>query len=222
VNGPSTVLRTGFFVTGTDTGVGKTQVAGALLSLLARAGQWPYAYKPYETGVRGVPPDAAWLRACAGNWQPLETVCIHRFRAPLAPAIAGRASWKKTLSTFASFGAPVVVEGAGGLRVPLDPQHDVVDLAAALKLPIVLVARAGLGTLNHVALSMDLLEQRQLEVRAIVLVKSTRGRDPAEADNPAWLRRRHRVPVLGPLPFIASRTRRHAALQRLLAPLVTR
>lgn len=212
----------GFFVTGTDTSVGKTQVAGALLSLLADAGVRPFAFKPYETGVRDVPSDSAWLRACAGGWQPLDTLCVHRFRAPLAPAIAGRASWKKTLRTFESFGRPVIVEGAGGLRVPLDPRHDVVDLAAALKLPIILVARAGLGTLNHVALSLDLLEQRRLTVRAVVLVKSTAGRDPAEADNPAWLRRRHRVPVLGPLPFFASQPRRHAALKKLLAPLTSR
>lgn len=212
-------MKPGFFVTGTDTGVGKTQVAGALLSLLADAGREPFAYKPYETGVRGVPADAAFLQECAGGWQPLQTVCLHRFRAPVAPAIAGTASWSQTLRTFRSFGAPVVVEGAGGLRVPLDPRHDVVDLAAALKLPIVLVARAGLGTLNHVALSLDLLKQRRLEVRAVVLVKSTPGRDPSEADNPAWLRRRHRVKVFGPLPFFASQPRRHAALKKLLAPL---
>lgn len=209
----------GYFVTGTDTGVGKTQVAGALLSLLADAGHRPYAYKPYETGVRGVPSDAAWLRACAGSWQPLQTVCVHRFAKPVAPAIAGHASWAQTLRTFRTFEGPGVVEGAGGLRVPLDPRHDVVDLAATLKLPVILVARAGLGTLNHVALSLDLLAARRIAVLAVVLVKSTRGRDPAEADNPAWLRRRHPVRVLGPLPFFAQRGPRHAALKRLLAPL---
>ncbi len=209
-----------FFVTGTDTGVGKTQVAGALLSLLAEEGERPFAFKPYETGVTGAPPDATWLRECAGAWQPLQTVCVHRFRAPLAPAIAGRASWAKTLKVYGTFDGAGVVEGAGGLRVPLDARHDVVDLAAALRLPIVLVARAGLGTLNHVALSLDLLQQRRLPVAAVVLIKSTRGKDPAEADNPAWLRRRHGVKVLGPLGFFAHRDRRHAALKKLLAPLV--
>jgi dethiobiotin synthetase len=215
----------GFFVTGTDTGVGKTQVAGALLSLLAEAGQRPWAFKPYETGVRGIPADAAWLQRCAGGWQPLETVCPHRFRTPVAPAIAAQRegrppSWTQTLRIFRSFEGPGVVEGAGGLRVPLDSRHDVVDLAAALGLPVVLVARAGLGTLNHVALSLELLQSRRLEVCAVVLVKSSPGRDAAEADNPAWLRRRHRVRVLGPLPFIASRPRRHAAMEKLLATLV--
>ncbi len=212
-------MKPGFFVTGTDTGVGKTQVAGALLSLLADTGAHPFAFKPYESGVEGVPADAAWLRACAGGWQPLDTICVHRFAAAVAPAIAGKSSWSKTLRTFASFAKPVVVEGAGGLLVPLDGRHDVIDLAATLKLPIILVARAGLGTLNHVALSLEALRQRRLFVRAVVLVKSTRAKDPAEADNPAWLRRRHRVTVLGPLPFVSSRSRRHAALKKLLAPL---
>ena len=155
-----------------------------------------------------------------GGLQPMKTVCVHRFAKPVAPAVAGKAPWAKTLSTYRSFEAPGVVEGAGGLRVPLDPQHEVVDLAAAVKLPVVLVARAGLGTLNHVALSLDLLEARKLEVAAVVLVKSTRGVDVSEADNPSWLRRRHRVTVLGPLGFFAHRDRRHAALKKLLAPLM--
>lgn len=216
-------MTRGFFVTGTDTGVGKTQVAGALLSLLADAGRLPFAFKPYETGVTDVPEDAAWLRKCAGGWQPLETVCVHRMKAPLAPAIAGVAPWEKTVAAFRAFeDKPVVVEGAGGLRVPLDRRHDVVDLAAFTQLPIVLVARAGLGTLNHVALSLDLLQRRKLDVRAVVLVKSTRGVDPAEKDNPRWLKKRHRVQVLGPLGFHAHQARRHAALKKLLAPLVGR
>ena len=111
------------------------------------------------------------------------------------------------------------MEGAGGLCVPLDSKHEVIDLAAALRLPVVLVARAGLGTLNHVALSLELLRARKLEVRAVVLIKSSPAADPSEADNPAWLRKRGRVRVLGPLPFLASRLRRHAALKRLLRPL---
>ena len=214
------------FVTGTDTGVGKTQVAGALLSLLGDAGLRPWAFKPYETGVRGEPLDAAWLRSCAGGWQSLEQICPHRFRTPVAPAVAAaregkKPSWKQTLQTFRAFQGPGVVEGAGGLRVPLDAAHDVVDLAAALKLEVLLVARAGLGTLNHVALSLDLLRARKLTVRAVVLIKSTRARDVSERDNPAWLRTRHRLAVLGPLPFIASKGRRHAALKKLLGSLLT-
>jgi dethiobiotin synthetase len=215
----------GFFVAGTDTGVGKTQVAGALLSLLADAGQRPCAFKPYESGARSLPEDARWLRRCAGDWQPMDSVCLHRFRAPLAPGVAaareGRSpSWAKTLGVFRSFSTPVVVEGAGGLRVPLDARHEVIDLAAALKLPVVLVARAGLGTLNHVALSLDALRARRLPVAAVVLIKSSAGYDLSEVDNPDWLRKRHRVRVLGPLKFLASQPRRHRALKKLLAPVL--
>jgi len=209
-----------FFVTGTDTGVGKTQVAGALLSLMVDAGRRPFAFKPYETGVTGEPEDATWLQACGGGWQPMKTVCVHQFAKPVAPAAAGRSSWSKTLRTFERFQGPGVVEGAGGLFVPLDFSNDVIDLAEALELPIVLVARAGLGTLNHVGLSLRALERRELKVAAVVLVKSTRGVDVSEESNPKWLKRRNSAPILGPLPFIAHRDLRHDALKKLLKPLM--
>ncbi len=216
-----------FFVTGTDTGVGKSQVAGALLSLLARGGARPFAFKPYETGVPkgGVPEDAAHLQQCAGGWQPLATVCLHRFVPPLAPGVAAERSprpgaWKKTLEQFHRFEGPGVVEGAGGLLVPLDATHQVIDLAEALKLPVVLVARAGLGTLNHVGLSLEALHARRLAVAAVVLSRSTAASDPSEVDNPRWLRKLG-VKVLGPVAHLAEPRRRHAAFERALRPLVS-
>ncbi len=216
-----------FFVTGTDTGVGKSQVAGALLSLLARGGARPFAFKPYETGVPrgGTPEDAAHLRACAGSWQPLSTVCLHRFVPPLAPGVAAERSprpgaWQKTLAQFRRFDGPGVVEGAGGLLVPLDGTHLIIDLAEALRLPVVLVARAGLGTLNHLGLSLEALRARRLEVAAVVLSRSTPARDPSEADNPRWIRKL-KVKVLGPVAHLPDAKARHAAFERALRPLVS-
>jgi len=216
-----------FFVTGTDTGVGKTQAAGALLALLARTGHRPFAFKPYETGIPrgGVPEDAAHLRACAGRWQPLDTVCLHRFVPPLAPGVAAERSprpraWRQTLEQFGRFEGPGVVEGAGGLLVPLDGQHQVIDLAQALRLPVVLVARAGLGTLNHVGLSLEALRARRLDVAAVVLSRSSPARDPSEAANPRWLRKLG-VKVLGPVAHLEDPRARHAAFERALRPLIS-
>lgn len=216
------------FVTATDTGVGKTQVAAALLSLLADAGLSPAPFKPYESGCARLsrPSDALTLRAAARSTDPLDLVCVHRFRAPLAPAIAaartGRvADFRPVLSAFRSFAnRPLVAEGAGGLLVPLDPRRDVIDLIETLGLPVVLVARAGLGTLNHTGLSLQLLEARRIPVRAVVLSRGSPVRDPSVEDNAAWLARRHAVRVLGPVPYVEDPTRRRRAFRKVVGPLL--
>lgn len=217
-----------FFVTGTDTGVGKTQVSRALLSLLVDAGWRPQGFKPYESGCASLraPADALGLREAARSDLPLDLVCPHRFRAPLAPGIAARRlgrepDWNVTLAAWARVGTgAAVVEGAGGLFVPLDASHDVIDLIATLALPVVLVARAGLGTLNHTALSLEALAARGLPVAAVLLSRSTPARDPSERDNAAFLAERHGVRVLGPVPYLLQPVRRHAAFRAALAPLV--
>src|SRR5215471_90841 len=107
------------FVTATDTGVGKTQVAAALLSLLADAGVSPAPFKPYESGCTRLsrPADALELRSAARSTDSLDQICVHRFRAPLAPGVAaarlGRTpDVRPVLAAFRSFGnRPLVVEG---------------------------------------------------------------------------------------------------------------
>lgn len=217
-----------FFVTGTDTGVGKTQASRALLSLLADAGLSPQGFKPYESGCSSLsaPSDALSLREAARSELPLELVCPHRFRAPLAPGIAARRlgrepDWRVTLAAWERLRhGSVVVEGAGGLFVPLDSSHDVIDLISTLGLPVLLVARAGLGTLNHTALSLEALAARDIPVAAVLLSRSTPARDASERDNPSLIAERHRVPVLGPVPYLVEPRRRHAAFRKALAPLV--
>jgi dethiobiotin synthetase len=216
------------FVTGTDTGVGKTQASCALLSLLADRGFHPAPFKPYESGCASLlrPADALAMRAAARSDYDLGRVCPHRFRLPVAPGVAARRLGRnppldKTLAAFRSFdGRPLVAEGAGGLLVPLDFDHDVIDLIELLRLPVLLVARAGLGTLNHTALSLEALDHRRIEVVAVLLARSTAGADPSERDNAAELRRRHGVRVLGPVPFLANAARRHAAFRAALAPVL--
>jgi dethiobiotin synthetase len=194
-----------FFVTGTDTGVGKTEVAAALLELMPGA----LALKPYQSGG-------------GDDAKELGARVLHRFRDPLAPGVAAeREGRRPKFDVRVPKRGSVVVEGAGGLFVPLDAEHDVIDLIEKLRLPVVLVARAGLGTLNHTKLSLHALQGRA-KVAAVVLVKSTPGRDVSEEDNPRWLRRRNpTVRILGPVPFIRSKAKRRAALRHALRPLLS-
>jgi dethiobiotin synthetase len=124
------------------------------------------------------------------------------------------------MRSYRSFaGRPLVVEGAGGLCVPLDARREVIDLVQALGLPVLLVARAGLGTLNHTALSLEALAARRIQVLAVLLSRSAPGSDASCRDNAEWIRRRHRLAVLGPVPFRADKKRR-AAFRSALAPLL--
>lgn len=216
------------FVTGTDTGVGKTQASRALLSLLVDAGLKPQGFKPYESGCQplSAPADTLAMREAARSDWPVDSLCPHRFRAPLAPGVAARRlgkepDWNLTLAAWEKVRqGPVVVEGAGGLFVPLDSKRDIIDLIAALRLPVLLVARAGLGTLNHTALSLRALAERDIPVRAVLLSRSTPTRDPSERDNRLLLEERHGLSVLGPVPYLRDERRRHAAFRSALRPVV--
>ncbi len=217
-----------YFVTGTDTGVGKTEVAAALLSLMADAGLAPGAFKPYESGCADVekPADALALRAAARSDDALGTISLHRFRAQLAPGVAAERlglnpSWTETLKAFRAYqGRALVVEGAGGLLVPVDRRHQVIDFVAATHLPVLLVARAGLGTLNHTGLSVLALRERRIHLRAVVLVQATPGRDASIRDNVRWLERRDGVAVVGPVPFVSDAVQRRAMFRKHLRPLL--
>lgn len=215
-----------YFVTATDTGVGKTEVAAALLSLMAERGLRPAAFKPYESGVSERPADAVRLWEAAGKVDPLEHVVLRTFKTPVAPGVAAIRERKQTslseaVAGFRRFaGRALVMEGAGGLFVPLSAQHDVVDVIAATKLPVILVARAGLGTINHTLLSLAELDRRRIPVRAVVLVKSTAAKDVSERDNAEWISRRRDVEILGPVPYLADQKRRAAATKKVLRPLL--
>lgn len=215
---------TRFFVTGTDTGVGKTEVSVALLSLLREAGHAPFAFKPFESGGAG---DARRLREAAGQGQPVDEVCVYRLRAPLAPALAAklegrRVDLHRVERAFRAFGSRAgVVEGAGGLFVPVTPRVDVIDLVERFGLPVVLVARAGLGTINHTTLSLRALEARGLPVAAVVLSRGSRATDPSVPFNRPELERRFpKVRFVGPVPFMAGAAARERAFRLALGPLL--
>jgi dethiobiotin synthetase len=234
----------GFFVAGTDTGVGKTEIARALCATLARKNLRPVALKPVETGCApDRPGDAIALRDACGSAQSLDELCPYRFRMPAAPLVAAEAEGAhidllriEQLVMRAS--TPIVVEAAGGLLVPLareslslDQMDSAdrpaalaivtnLDLAERLRLPVILVGRAGLGTLNHCALSVDALERRGIPIAAVVLNRTTPDDDPSVATNARWVADMTGAQVLGPGPFVADSAARPAALSHLIARLI--
>jgi dethiobiotin synthetase len=185
------VSRPGLAVLGTDTGVGKTVVTAGLVGRLRDQGRKAVAVKPVQTGH---PPDddVGVVRDACG--EPSAGVCLRRLEPALAPAVAAdeagvalsydelRDGCERELAA----AAPGVLEGIGGLRVPLADGREVVDLVADLDLPALVVARSGLGTLNHSALTVEALNRRGVDVLAVVL-NDYAGASLAERTNPSAL-----------------------------------
>jgi len=186
---------TDFAVVGTDTGVGKTVVTAALVARLREASVDASGIKPAQTGYP-LDDDAGFVAEAAGSDEARDglgapAVCLERLEPALAPEVAadieGAAlSYERIRDGCASAieGAGVgVVEGIGGLRVPLAEGREVIDLVADLGLPAIVVARSGLGTLNHTALTVEALERRDCPVHGIVL-NEWAGETVAERTNP--------------------------------------
>ena len=190
----------GLFVSGTDTGVGKTFVACRLAELGRAQGLRMGVFKPAESGRGG---DARALKAAAGSRLPLAAIRPYAFRRPLAPAVAAAEEGKRIrLSVLKAAYARVrggsdwtLVEGAGGLLVPYAPGLNGAGLARALGLPLLLVARAGLGTINHSLLSLEAARSRGLTVLGILLNGPRGAADPSVESNAQQIRRLGNVPV---------------------------
>lgn len=182
-------------VTGTDSRVGKTVVAAGLVMALRERGIAALGFKPVESGVLDhTGPDSALLRAASGVDSPLARPLL-QLAEPLAPALAaeraGRALDVKALelrlTSLSAAGFSVVVEGSGGLLVPLAWGYTALDLAARCGLQAVVVGRPGLGTLNHCALTIEALSARGVPVRGVILNRPSDPPDLAESTNPAAL-----------------------------------
>jgi dethiobiotin synthetase len=187
----------GIFITGTDTGVGKTFVTCALARGLRAEGVDVGVMKPIETGVTTAgPEDAIALRDAAGVDDALDLICPLQYAMPAAPQAAARAEGRVvSLATiddaYASLRARheiALVEGAGGLLVPIDSRTTMSDLALRLGLPVLLVARTSLGTINHTLSSIEICEQRGLDLLGVVLSHATGRLSDADAANLGVLR----------------------------------
>jgi len=208
------------FVTGTDTGAGKTLVSAAITAGLRVRGVRIGVAKPCETGCspldprdpggRLFPEDAATLAAAAGNDEMLETVCPYRFPDPLAPSLAAERAGAsidvpllvETLTARARALDLLLVEGAGGLLVPLARDASFADLALALGARILLVVGSRLGAINHALLSLEVLRTRAIPTAGYVVNRLVPEGDLAVATNTALLRSLTEAPFLGEIPHL--------------------
>ena len=205
----------GVFITATDTGVGKTLVASALAACLTQRGVDVGVMKPVETGIsrsHKLQSDGARLRKAAGTRDPMTEVCPYVFRLPVAPLSAARAEGKTVqmatiLRTFRSLHqkhAFMMVEGVGGIYVPITQTLNLLDLINKMRLPVLVVGRSGVGGINQALLTLHALRDQNIPVVALVLNQPwpvrTKIARTQEESTVNLLRRLAGVPVVGPLP----------------------
>jgi len=210
-----TLMIKGLFITGTDTGVGKTYVAAGIAKALRSAKIDVGVMKPAETGCRPrsgklIPRDAEALIRAAAVRDSLSLVNPYRFQAPVAPSVAAEIDRKtidpgKILQSFKTLSQKhrfMIVEGAGGIMVPLAKGYLFLDLAEAMDLPVVIVARPGLGTINHTLLTIEALRGRGIAISGIVINDGQGGRKGlAEVTSPAVIQNLSGVPIIGTIPY---------------------
>jgi len=204
----------GLFVTGTDTGVGKTLVACAIARALADRGIAVGVLKPAETGAARPPgSDLRQLAAAARDRGDPALRAPYTFRAPLAPWIAGalegvRISPRRILACFRAIARErefVIVEGAGGLRVPYARGLDGAGIARLLGAPVLIVARDALGTINHTVLTIESARRQGLRIAGIVLNRIRSRPDPSIDSNASAIAEITRARILGTFPYLARR-----------------
>jgi dethiobiotin synthetase len=234
----------GVFVTGTDTGVGKTLVACALSAWAHEHGRDVGVMKPVATGARRlgrwgvlVSRDARMLSLACGSDDPWDWITPACFAEPLAPLTAAQranrrirlAPVREAFHELSARHTTLVVEGVGGLLVPLGPRLTVADMARSLGLPLVVVARTGLGTLNHTLMTLVCAKASGLRVAGVVCTEPrTPSRGPSDRvaarTNPALIERLGSVPILGVLPYdpacargsLAARVKAYCRMSRSL------
>lgn len=219
---PLDLQSPGLFITGTDTGVGKTVVTCAIAAALRKQqpGITVGVSKPFSSDCRRdreglVNEDAEALAHFADCRLPLATINPIRFAPPLAPAVAAEQAgvpidWQALARSFHELDQhndALLIEGVGGLMVPLDPANPkltVLDLIQAIGYPVVIVARSLLGTLNHTAMTVKLLQDANCPIAGIVIngydADAAASDDPSIATNRQWIQRMTGLPVLATVP----------------------
>jgi dethiobiotin synthetase len=195
----------GLFITGTDTGVGKTTIAAAIAMAMKRMGLNVGVMKPLQSGLDS---DADILMAAAEVDDDKSLVVPYSFKEPVAPTLAARLEGvdvdldliRTAYAKLASRHEPMIVEGAGGIMVPLvenkKESYLFSDLAAELKLKTIIVARPGLGTVNHTLLTIDHARKKRLELACIIINGYPENPGLSEENNPAMIEEISRLPVI--------------------------
>jgi dethiobiotin synthetase len=197
-------------ITGTGTGVGKTMVTAGLAALLKRRGESFCVYKPIQTGSPDLahPEDPEFIKQWVAD--DIETACSYCFAEPVAPYAADPERTIRPGKILDDFKAlqkkhsVVLVEGAGGVRVPIGRHFEMIDLIRMFQLPVVVVASPQLGTINHTLLTVDALLEQRLEVKGVVISGVPRDEakpDPAIQTLQDTLEPFLKVPLLGMLPI---------------------
>ena len=205
----------GVFITGTDTEVGKTLIAAGLVVALQEQGVDVGVMKPLESGAPcfesiPIPQDAFYLKEIADVQDDLDLINPYCFQAPLAPGVAAEKEGvevdlqhiKGAYEELKGRHGFMVVEGAGGLLVPIAKGTLFPELVKFLDLPLLLVARSSLGTINHTLLTLSYCQQEGLDVKGLIISKSTPDTDPSEDNNPQVITQVSGIPFFGTFPFL--------------------
>jgi dethiobiotin synthetase len=189
--------KAGLFVTGTDTGVGKTLIAGAIAKILTDKGRNVGVFKPIATGCKRswdglISDDTEFLSYCANSNLSLSTITPIGYHTPAAPIVSAACDgyaidFDRIAAAYKDIcqnSDIVIVEGIGGVRVPLTEEFDLLDLAVEFALPAVIVARPNLGTINHTLMTIDCVRAAKLKIAGVVIngykaTESTAAEDTA-------------------------------------------
>lgn len=208
-------MTRGYFITGTDTGVGKTLVAGGLAALYRHQGMNVGVMKPVATGCKRVnntliSDDAVFLKLSAEAEDEYELINPISLEQPLAPTIAARLSNTRidtdkihtAYDTLCDRHEYMIVEGIGGLLVPINEYYFVLDLAEEMELPLIIVCRPTLGTINHTLLTVSYARQHGLKVKGIIVNECAENCDAVvKRTNIEEIKRLTGLPVIGAIPF---------------------
>lgn len=214
-------MNRGLFITGTDTDAGKTVVTAGLLRALRRRGIDAVSMKPVQTGAelidgRSVAPDPRVHHAAAGFTpapDELEWMAPYLYEPACSPHLAGRMAGRYAkidvirdcFSKLASLHAMVLVEGAGGVLAPVNERETMLDVMITLDLPVLLVARRGLGTINHTLLSVEAIRRAELQILGVVFNETENvPMDFIRDDNPNAVAQFGDVAILGNVGFVTS------------------
>ena len=204
-------MHKGIFITGTDTGVGKTFVAVGLINALKEKGFNVCPMKPVETGCRTkkgklIPEDTMSLIKASGIKEAIDVINPYRFKHPLAPSVAAELERKsiKKEKIFSAYNYLskkydiIIIEGAGGIMAPLYKKYFFLDFISALNLPIIIISRPGLGTINHTLLTISAAKGRGVNILGVVINYAAKTKTGiAEKTNPEIIKRLGGVPVIG-------------------------